>query len=235
LTSPIWIAVAGAAGSFHCLGMCSGFALSLAPSRSARWKTLGRHLVYNVGRVTSYCFLGVLAGGLGRLAGSSGPIGMLQRALALVSGVLMIVMAFQFFGLRLPLRIAGAPGLVYLMRGVHGLLRAPGVSAPLAFGIFNGLLPCPLVYAFVAQAVAAGSPSQGVLTMVAFGLGTFPAMLGVGLAGTTISPAWRARGVRFAGGVILLFGLVTIARGALPMMHMGGGSHPTQVRAMDMR
>jgi sulfite exporter TauE/SafE len=211
-----WIAVAGAAGSFHCLGMCSGFALSLAPSAGSRWKTAGRHLVYALGRLTSYSFLGVAAGVAGRLAGPSGPLGIAQRGLALVSGALMVLMALQLFGLRAPLHFASAPGLATLMRGIHGLLRAPGVSAPLAFGIFNGLLPCPLVYAFVAQAVGSGSAPKGLLTMVAFGSGTVPAMLFVGLAGTTLSPAWRVRGVRIAASVILLFGLVTLARGTLP-------------------
>ena len=74
------------------------------------------------------------------------------------------------------------------MRGVRGLLRAPGAAAPLAFGVFNGLLPCPLVYAFIAQAVVAGSVGKGLATMVAFGLGTFPAMLLVGLVGCALDP-----------------------------------------------
>ena len=173
-----WIGVAGAAGSFHCLGMCSGFALSLAPSRAARWKTVGRHLIYNSGRITSYCFLGVAAGAAGGLL-AGGALGTAQRVLALLSGALMIVMALQFFGVRLPLTLgSGGGGIVErLVRGVRGLLRAPGAAAPLAFGVFNGLLPCPLVYAFIAQAVAAGSVGRGLATMVAFGLGTFPAML----------------------------------------------------------
>ena len=223
-----WISLAGAAGSFHCLGMCSGFALSLAPSRAARWKTVGRHLVYNSGRITSYCFLGVLAGAFGGAVGG-GSLGTMQRVLALVSGVLMIVMAFQFFGYRLAVKLGTGVGVGPLLRGVRGLLGAPGVAAPLAFGVFNGLLPCPLVYAFIAQAVAAGSVGGGLETMVAFGLGTFPAMLLVGLVGCTLSPAWRMRGVRIAGAVILLFGLVTIARGLFP-----AGAMPMAGHSMEM-
>ena len=214
-----WVSIAGAAGSFHCLGMCSGFALSLAPSRSARWRTVGRHMVYNSGRITSYCFLGVMAGALGGFVGG-GALGAMQRVLALASGVLMIVMALQFFGFRLARRAGGGGGVALLLRGIGGLLRAPGVSAPLAFGVFNGLLPCPLVYAFIAQAVAAGTVGRGLATMAAFGLGTIPAMLFVGLAGCTLPPAWRTRGVRMAGAVILVFGLVTVARGLFPMMPM---------------
>jgi len=215
-----WISLAGAAGSFHCLGMCSGFALSLAPDRAARWRTIGRHLLYNTGRVTSYCFLGVVAGTLGHAALHGGPVGTTQRLLAVGSGILMIVMALQFFGVRLPRPQIAAAGAGLLLRGVRGLLQAPGAAAPVAFGVFNGLLPCPLVYAFIAQAVATGSLVKGTLTMVFFGLGTFPAMLAVGLAGCSLTPKWRLRGVRMAGALILFFGFVTVARGLLPMLPM---------------
>jgi uncharacterized protein len=160
-----------------------------------------------------------MAGAVGGLVGG-GALGTAQRILALASGALMVVMALQFFGVRLPLKGGSGAGVEWLLRGVRGLLRAPGVTPPLAFGVFNGLLPCPLVYAFIAQAVAAGSVGRGLATMVAFGLGTFPAMLLVGLAGCTLTPAWRTRGVRLAGAVILVFGLVTIARGLFPAMPM---------------
>ncbi len=218
-----WIALAGAAGSFHCFGMCSVFALSLAPSRTARWRTIGRQLTYNSGRVVSYCFLGVMAGTLGHFAVASGPLATAQRALALASGALMSVMALQLLGYRLPLSlaVAGAP----LLRGVRGLLTTPGAAAPLAFGVFNGFLPCPLVYAFVAQAVATGSIVGGLRTMAAFGLGTFPAMLLVGLAGVSLAPRWRTVGVRAAGGVLLLFAAITVGRGLFPTLGMAAAAH----------
>jgi len=216
----LWIGLAGAAGSFHCLGMCSVFAWSLAPSSKARWRTVGRQLLYNSGRVVTYCFLGVMAGALGHYVVHSGPVGITQRVLAIVSGLLMIVMALQFYGIRLWTNFGTGIGLGTLLGGIRKLLQTPGAAAPLAFGVFNGFLPCPLVYAFVAQAIAAGSLGRGVLTMAAFGLGTFPAMLLVGLAGVTLGPRWRTGGVRVAGSIILLFGLVTLARGVLPMAAM---------------
>ena len=43
--------------------------------------------------------------------------------------------------------------------------------------MLNGFLPCPLVYAFAAQAAGSGGALPGLLVMLAFGLGTFPAML----------------------------------------------------------
>ena len=58
--------------------------------------------------------------------------------------------------------------------------------------------------------------------MAAFGLGTFPAMLLMGGVGRLLRFEWRRRGVWFAGGGILVLGVVTLCRGALPL-----ASHPS--------
>ena len=92
------------------------------------------------------------------------------------------------------------------------LSTAHGRTAALAFGIFNGFLPCPLVYAFLAQAIATGSTLKGTLTMVALGLGTFPAMMTLSWLGNRFRPDWRQRGVTLAGYIILVLGFITIAR-----------------------
>ena len=96
--------------------------------------------------------------------------------------------------------------------------------------MFNGFLPCPLVYAFAAQAAGSGGALSGLLVMLAFGLGTFPAMLLMGGLGGWLRQAgpasggrgiwnlrWRQRGVAFAGAFIVLLGLITFARGIVPI------------------
>ena len=128
---------------------------------------------------------------------------------------------------------------------MRDLVKDPNPLAPLAFGVLNGFLPCPLVYAFAAQAAASGSPLSGTMVMAAFGLGTFPAMLfmgsigvlfrsqpqpqqpGVqtypidlvkgGRAGALLRSDWRVYSVRFAGVFIVALGLMTAARGILPL------------------
>lgn len=217
---------AGSAGSFHCIGMCGGFACALGRDPRGRPATVLRHLLYNGGRVTTYCFLGALAGTLGQalctpegltaapLLGGALDTG--QRILAVVAGLLMIVMALQFFGLlqgvhRMTVGFGGST----LAGSLRSLLTGRGHAAPLAFGVFNGFLPCPLVYAFTAQAASTAGAVSGVLTMAAFGLGTFPAMLAMGGVGRLLAPAWRRRGVWLAGSFILLLGLVTLGRGLM--------------------
>jgi sulfite exporter TauE/SafE len=220
MTYYLLIFAAGIAGSFHCVGMCGGFACALGRDPSGRVATLERHLLYNTGRLASYTFIGLLAGALGAAVighDGAGTLTLAQRLLAVTSGLLMIVMALQILG-----RFAGLKhaligfGGIALVSSLRNLLGAPGRSAPLAFGVFNGFLPCPLVYAFAAQAAASGGVVSGVLTMIAFGLGTYPAMLMMGGLGNLLRPGWQHRGVWAAGAFIMVLGLITLARGVLP-------------------
>jgi sulfite exporter TauE/SafE len=234
----LMVFAAGFAGSFHCAGMCGGFACALGRDPEGRAATAQRHCLYNLGRLTSYCFIGALAGASGQVICSAQqtpillrPVVFAERGLAIVAGLLMIGMAMPFFGLR-PLSRGFSIGFTggAFATALRSLLTSRSRAAPLAFGVFNGFLPCPLVYAFTAEAAGTFQPLAGFLTMASFGLGTFPAMLMMGGLGQSIAPAWRQRGVRLAGGFILALGLITLGRGIAPMAahaaHVWTGAHP---------
>jgi len=147
----------------------------------------------------------------------NGSLDIAQRILAIGAGLLMIAMALQFFGLlQVFHRLAIGFGGSTVATSLRSLLTARSSAAPLAFGVFNGFLPCPLVYAFAAQAASTGCALAGFLVMASFGLGTFPAMLTMGGVGRVLAPAWRQRGVWLAGSCILLLGVITLGRGLLP-------------------
>lgn len=248
--------LAGFAGSFHCVGMCGGFACGLAQARSGSKTALIVHsLLYNTGRVVTYAFIGALAGLLGHLlieghahtvgaaanftamaqdAGTrsmdhaelmpelhgmvlAGEMGWAQRGLSVLAGLLMLVMACELLGLRrrAPATWARLGGESFA-RVFRGLLTSKRPSAALALGVANGFLPCPLVFAFAAAAIATGSVLDAVLVMTAFGLGTFPAMVFMGSVGFLMTPAVRKWGVRFSGAFVLVIGLMTVIRGAAP-------------------
>lgn len=234
----IVIFVAGIAGSFHCIGMCGGFACALGGDPAGRMATIYKHLLYNTGRVTTYMFMGGLAGMAGQALylpegiTSKVPLDMWhnhstfpsellpetlstgQRVLAVFAGLLMVIMALQLFGYlqRIHILTKGL-GSTTLVVSIRSLLNSNSRSATLAFGVFNGFLPCPLVYAFVAHAAASANILSGMIIMVIFGIGTFPAMLLTGGAGQMINHHWRQRAVWVAAGFVMLLGLITILRG----------------------
>lgn len=243
--------VGGFAGSFHCIGMCGGFACGLSQMNAgSRLKVLLKNMQYNTGRLISYVFIGTLAGALGanfvneegvngtanELVVTSdgmhamgmvmaGEMGLGQRLLSVVAGVLMLAMALQLLGLRRhqPASI-GRYASVGFARAIQSLVRSDRPAASLTLGVINGFLPCPLVFAFAAIAAATASVSHGFMTMLGFGLGTFPAMFFMSGVGLTLSPLVRHRGVRIVGAVVFLMGLLTILRGLLPSM-LHGASH----------
>ena len=206
--------VAGFVGSVHCVGMCGGFACALCVAHER--SLLRRQLLYNLGRVTTYVFLGALAGALGALVmhHSASWSSVAQRLFAMLSGVLLIVIALQFFGYHLSARLGPAALLIdRLANALRAVARSPRLTAPLALGVLNGFLPCPLVYAFALQAAATTEVLPGMGVMAAFGLGTFPAMLLMGLGGAALGP--RLRRAYAAGALLLVLGVVTLARAML--------------------
>ena len=220
------IFLAGIAASWHCIGMCGGFACALSGAKCGK-AAAQRQLLYNAGRVTTYCFLGALAAALTASICKANPAGVpieaVQRILAVLSGVLIILIGAQFLGLLHRFQrssIVGFGGEAFA-KALHDLQRAQSPAAPLAFGAVNGLLPCPLVYGLLAQAAATGDVLPGMGIMAAFGLGTFPAMLITGGFGGWLRERMPAGAGMVAGTFFLVLGLVTLARGVFPMSGHG--------------
>jgi hypothetical protein len=188
----------GLAGSAHCLGMCGGFVVAVTAGGRERAR---RVVLYHTGKLATYVFLGAIAGHLGRAAGE---LGLGQRALALVSGSVLLLMGVESLGLlhRFMPRVGEAIQLA--RRAVFSpLLSLHGGSSSFVVGIMNGFLPCGLVYAALAAAAARGSAGQAMLGMAVFGLGTWPALGALGFAGSALGPGVRAR-LRPAAAVLML-------------------------------
>jgi sulfite exporter TauE/SafE len=213
------IFLGGIAGSLHCVGMCGAFPLALAGSGH---RPLARQLLYNLGRLQALVFIGALSGGAGAALVAVAPVQAVARGLAIAAGVVMVIVALDMLGVptgigRRGAALAGAT----VGRLLRGVMHSRSLAAPLALGVFNAFLPCQLVYAFAAHAAGTASVVQGMLTMLAFGLGTIPAMLALGLARVLARPVVRLRLTRASAVLVLAFGLVTLARGAdlLPHAH----------------
>lgn len=207
-------------GSLHCVGMCGGFVTvkSLSPGTlvSPRALTLPWHAVYNAGRLFTYVFLGSLVGALGYKLNEIGIFPNAQAALAVVSGVLMIVIGLQTLGW---VRLFANPGpdsfISPLFRIMAYFRRSRDIYSALVLGVLTGFLPCSLVYAFSAKAASTGSALGGMKVMLAFGLGTFPAMFFMGTSGLLLRPVMRHRLVQVSATLIVLLGVITVSRAVL--------------------
>lgn len=203
----------GLLSSLHCVTMCGPLVLMLGTPSAGR--TLGARVAhvawYHTGRLTTYAAFGLIAG----LAGSFFALAGAGRALAIAAGALLLIASIApavakrwQFGLR--------PWLAVVSRAAAAARRWKGghpVAGPVMAGMVNGLLPCGMIYAALAAALAAGSIGHAVLTMAAFGAGTVPALAAVSLTAARISPEWRRRLVHVAPACVALVGVLLIMRG----------------------
>lgn len=202
----------GLLGSAHCIGMCGGFALALAHHPPGSFSRHGHQAVYFLGKTTTYALLGALAGGGGALLLSS--FAHVQDGLSITLGVVLVAVGLSMTGFPGRLIIPVPQRLTRSLAGyLAALIRRRTLWGTFGLGQLNGLLPCALVYGMLAKAGTTGSPLDGALTMTVFGLSTIPALYLTALLGRLARPGLRKR-LNFAAGVlVLLLGLVTIARG----------------------
>jgi sulfite exporter TauE/SafE len=218
--------VTGLISSFgHCLGMCGGIVaiysarqpvLRAAPgSRPSLLVRLGALAPVHGGRIMTYMFLGALIGLAGSLFDQvSGWVGW-QGVFSVLVGLAMVAIALSLMGVLPPLEVvlARVRGGASPMPQMRSLLGGQSLLAKWGLGVLWGFLPCGLVFAMLVVAARAQTPVGGALTMLAFGLGTVPTLLGFGLAANLVSPQLRGRLQVLAAVLILVFAFQTILRG----------------------
>ncbi len=226
----IWTAfVLGLIGSLHCAGMCGPLALALPVVGNTRLSFTASRLLYNAGRLLTYCVIGALFGVVGRSLSLAG----LQRWLSLGAGVLILV--GLVLSTRTATKLPAWQTVAFLKRTFGSLLRRRTFASLLLLGAINGLLPCGLVYVAAAGATATGGVSSGIAYMVAFGLGTLPVMLGLGLAGKRLQLTFRFRLQKLIPISVAALALLLVIRGMalgipylspdLAASHLSGSCH----------
>ncbi len=211
----------GLLGVTHCVGMCGGIisGLSLGHGAASRpWRFI---LGYNLGRIGSYTLIGLLTAILVQNLPSS-PLPLART----VAGLVLIAMGLyiaQWWRVITWLEKAG----YILWRRIQPLAQRflpirSFLGALLVGGIW-GWLPCGLVYSALVYAAASGGVWQSGATMLAFGLGTLPALLSSGLI-----LGWLRRKMTIPwfksllGVAYIVFGVWTMG---LAWLHAGHGAH----------
>ncbi len=214
----------GLVGSTHCIGMCGGIigALSLGVSAKRRIYRFLIILSYNLGRLLGYVTIAlVVTWALLPLKDWTGV--WLPRVLA---GVVTIMAGLYIGGWWMGLRKLEHLGQFvwrYLQSIAQRLMPVTSIAQALALGFLWGWLPCGLVYAALTMAVTAQDPLYSALVMLAFGLGTLPAVLLSGLMAQQLKKWLQKPWMRS------IFAIIMICLGALTIVYalpeQGGHDH----------
>jgi sulfite exporter TauE/SafE len=217
----------GFLGSFgHCLGMCGpitvAFSLSRHQNGSSRWQQIWFHGWLNLGRIISYAFVGAAIGAIGSVlvaGGQMAGVGSdLRHWIAILTGIMLI-----WFGLvqlnprllpKIPVLNPMAQSQVHdrLNRAMTRLALSASPWTPLLLGMVWGLVPCGFLYAAQIKAAETTNLWHGGATMLAFGMGTLPTMMGVGVLSGYLSRDRRSQLFRLGGWITLLIGVLTLMR-----------------------
>jgi uncharacterized protein len=167
----------GFVGSLHCVGMCGPIALALPVGGKTQGQRFLSRLLYSLGRITTYSFIGLMMGFVGNRLFFSG----LQQEISITIGIsLLLILTLSHKTLiAKPLRLFNEEIKTLFSYFLH----QKSLASMFILGLINGLLPCGFLYLAATGSVITGSPFGGMIYMALFGLGTTPAMFAVGILG----------------------------------------------------
>ena len=197
---------AGLFGSLHCIGMCGPLAAFGCRSAVVSRNFLSS-LLFVVGKLGSYTVLGLLVGFIGAAVVHTVSFSKMIGLVSVAGGILMLVIVVLA---RWKSASAGTLRITVLLSKFAMRSRN---ATPLLLGMTAAFLPCGLLYAMVARSAAAAQPVLSMGLMQAFGLGTSPALLGIGTLLRTLPPKWSRWGSVAGEIVIALTAIVLIWRG----------------------
>lgn len=205
----------GFLGSAHCVGMCGGLSAALglntlpghSPS-SPQISSFYKLMAYNIGRITSYCFAGLIVGSLGFwLAQQLSALSILRYLAALMLILMGLYLGQWFNGIAFTEKLGH-----YLWKLIQPLgrrfLPVENVRDAFFIGLVWGWLPCGLVYSALVWASLEASIHGAMLVMLFFGLGTLPSMLTTGLFAQQIASLIKQSWFRKSSAALMIvFGL----------------------------
>jgi sulfite exporter TauE/SafE len=200
----------------------AGGAAAMASAAAHSTSAMPRVLAYNAGRIGSYMLAGALAGGLAGGAQSLARLAGLQLGFYWLANLMLVALGLYLMNAWHGLATLEQAGRVLWQRAqpwmapmMKTLMPANRPHQAFALGALWGWLPCGMVYSVLLTAMLSGDALNGAAVMLAFGLGTLPMLIGLGLLGARLRHAMQQPKVRVVCGLLVLaFGVLGIVRAA---------------------
>ena len=208
--------IVGLLGGGHCVGMCGGIVSAVSLSLPGQRPRVDFLLAYNAGRIASYTLAGALAGAIGASSFFMQHVLPVEQLLYALASLMLVALGLYLAGFWqgvLVLERLGGALWKRLQPVSRHFLPMKTLPRALALGAVMGWLPCGLVYSVLVAALATGSAVHGALLMLAFGLGTLPTLMAMGVAAARLKGFLQRRWVRRGAGLLVMaFGLLGLWR-----------------------
>ena len=199
-----------------CLAVTGGLLLAVAAKYNERFpyltgvQKLKPHLYFNVGRIASYTVLGGAVGALGSVLTFS-----LKATgfMTITASVVMIMLGFQLLHVSPWTRRFQPKMPKFLAHKIHDLSGTDNKSAPLLLGASTFFLPCGFTQALQLYVLTKGDITTGALTMLAFSLGTLPALMSLSAISSFAKGAFQRHFLKFSGVLVIVLGIFNVNNG----------------------
>ena len=197
-------------GSLHCLGMCGPIAMALPFGREVGIRRFTGNYIYQVGRITTYFAIGLLAGIVGKGFSLAG----LQQPFSIFMGGLMILITIiPSISHKIGSTHLAGRWLIKVKNKLGPLFKKKNFKSYYVAGLLNGLLPCGLIYIAVMGSMSMQGPISGGLFMLFFGLGTFPMMYIIPLLPILLGSQFKKSFKRVVPVFVVALGILLVVRG----------------------
>jgi len=211
----LWIAFLGSVG--HCIGMCGGIVVAYTSAKikphHSKYRATLSHLVYSLGRVTTYTILGAMFGLLGKAIAFTPTT---KGVLFVLTGLLMLLAGASLLGNSRFLNSAefSVSNNKWFQDNFRKLISDDSLSSFYLLGMLNGIIPCGLVYSFAIFAASTASMLWGALVMAIFGLATIPAMFFLATVTRFLQQgSLRNTMMKLAALMVVAYGVITLYKG----------------------
>ena len=203
--------ILGLTSTLHCIAMCGPISMAIPLDHSSQWKKLIGILKYQFGRILVYALLGSIAGIVGFSTTTFG----IMQFMSILLGVVLIGYAWRKYW---PINKLGiASNLIHLngfsSKWMGAALHTHNNIKHIMLGMVNGILPCGMVYIGIINSLLAANPAHGALSMVCFGLGTFPSLFILMIGWQSFKLSRKNQLKPIIPILITMVGLFTILRG----------------------
>ena len=195
----------GLAGGVHCVGMCGGIVGAFSYAIPKKASKLPYTLAYNLGRISSYTFAGMITGSAGLMFAQQVNQGIV--VLNFISAVFLLLLGLYITGVWQGLsKIEKLGSLLWkaISPWSKKLLPFPNPFYALPYGMIWGWLPCGLVYSVLTWSLASGSAIDGAMIMAGFGIGTLPIMILMATGFEKIQQFLQSKPAKILMGLLLV-------------------------------
>jgi sulfite exporter TauE/SafE/copper chaperone CopZ len=180
------------------------------------------YIYFNAGRIISYTLLGGVIGAIGSVLTLSSTT---NGVVTIVASGVMIVLGLQMLRL-FPALGRFMPSMPKsLAHKIHDFAARETNDGAFVLGALTFFLPCGFTQALQLYVLAKGGFATGALTMLAFSLGTLPALLSLSAMTSLTKGTFHKHFLKFAGAAVIVMGFVNIQYG---LVLAGVGSSSSQ-------